>query len=93
MGRTKKLKAQITIDCVCLWLMATVSLASVHNSHYDRNRACQALITVVLHRRENIECIGLSKGKSVSFNIIHCMTYNLFCHHAFIQNALSHRLF
>lgn len=35
-GRTKKLKAQITIDCVCLWPIATVSLASAHSNHNDR---------------------------------------------------------
>lgn len=88
MGRTKKLKAQITIDCVCLWLRATVSLASVHNSHNDRRsqwlvKRLPHLCFIEERGGANIEFIGISKGKSIPFKIIHCMMYSLFCHQGF----------
>lgn len=75
--RTEKLKAQITIDCVCLRLIATVSLASVHNNHNDSRS--QTLVPFVLHRRER-----LWQHMNVASN---CSLY-LFCHMEFIQTAI-----
>lgn len=72
MGRTEKLKAQITIDCVCLRLMATVSLASVHNNHNDRRS--QTLVPFVLRRRERLWQHINQRSKSVIFKVIfHCI--------------------
>lgn len=71
MGRTEKLKAQITIDCVCLRLIATVSLASVHNNHNDRRS--QTLVPFVLHRRERFVAT-YQRSKSVIVKVIvHCI--------------------
>lgn len=71
-GRAEKLKAQITIDCVCLELIA--SLASVHNNHNDRRRQGRVerlshLCFIEKRGCGNIEFSGISKCQVCSLSV------------------------